>query len=410
MATPTVMILDQDGSEIDWHVGYSPPPDKFLERLEKTAKGIDTYKILSERYAKEPKNIEVVFKLARKYYDRRSAEDKALTLFQQVLAIDPDGKLGTTEYGEDKVTYTEYAEYNIAAITIFGDKRNPEPMKAFIKKYPEGKILKSAYSYLSSYYRFSGTKEESTAFFNEYVSKYPDDPYVLNAYVDRIIRDKENIDRGIELAEKIKEIMKYNEDPYFTKNLGQLYCLKGTPEKAEEVYGKTFMEGQVTSLSYNLIDYANFWVEQKANTDSAVEMAELAMKLKPGDNYFVQQTASFYCRLDKTEKALELYGPSYIQKNLDKPNILSSYAYFWSGQDKNLESALEAAKKGVELSPNTSTWGSLSQVYQKMKKYDEALKAAEKALELASERSKEFYKKRIEQIKKAMAEKEKKNS
>jgi hypothetical protein len=44
-----------------------------------------------------------------------------------------------------------------------------------------------------------------------------------------------------------------------------------------------------------------------------------------------------------------------------------------------------------------------------MKKYDEALKAAEKALELAPERSKEFYKKRIEQIKKAMAEKEKKN-
>jgi tetratricopeptide (TPR) repeat protein len=403
------MVLDQDGSEIDWHIGYSPPPDKFLERLEKTVKGIDTYKILSERYAKEPKNIEVVFKLARKYYDRRSAEDKALALFQEVLAIDPDGKLGTTEYGEDKVTYTEYAEYYLAAITIFGDKRNPEPMKAFIKKYPEGKILKSAYSYLSSYYRFSGTKEESTAFFNEYVSKYPDDPYVLNAYVDRIIRDKENIDRGIELAEKIKEIMKYNEDPYFMKNLGQLYCLKGTPEKAEEVYGKTFMEGQVTSLSYNLVDYANFWVEQKANTDSAIEMAELAMKLKPDNNYFVQQTASIYCRLGKTEKALELYGPSYIQKNMDKPNILTSYAYFWSGQDKNLESALEAAKKGVELSPSSSTWSALSQVYQKMKKYDEALKAAEKALELAPERSKEFYKKRIEQIKKAMAEKEKKN-
>ena len=67
MATPTVMVLDKDGSEIDWHVGYGPPPDKFLERLEKTVKGIDTYKILSERYAKEPKNIEVVFKLAKKF-------------------------------------------------------------------------------------------------------------------------------------------------------------------------------------------------------------------------------------------------------------------------------------------------------------------------------------------------------
>ena len=37
-ATPTVMVLGSDGSEIDWHVGYGPPPEKFLERVEKSAK------------------------------------------------------------------------------------------------------------------------------------------------------------------------------------------------------------------------------------------------------------------------------------------------------------------------------------------------------------------------------------
>ena len=29
MATATVMVLDPDGSEVDWFVGYGPPPEKF---------------------------------------------------------------------------------------------------------------------------------------------------------------------------------------------------------------------------------------------------------------------------------------------------------------------------------------------------------------------------------------------
>lgn len=406
LATPTTLVIDNDGSEIDWHVGYGPPPDKYLARLEDTVKGIDTFKSLFEKYSKEPKNVEVVFMLARKW-DRRYDREKASKLYKEVLALDPDGKLGTTDYGEEKVTYTEYAEYSIGSLSLIGRQMDIEPMKAFIKKYPEGKMLSSAYRSLSSYYRFRGSKEEATPFFEEYTSKFPEDPYVLSSYISRIIRDKDNIDRGIELAEKIKDIMKYNPDPYYMKDLAELHMLKEDKEKAEEVFGKRFMDGRVSRLSRSLVDYANFWVKHETNIESAEEMMELATKLDPDRWYTFRSAAEMYIKLNKDEKALEKFGPAFIEKYKDDANILFSYARFWANQGKNLESALETSKKSIELAEQPYSWDTLALVYMKLKRYDEALKAAEKAVELSDERSKARYQNTIKQIKKEM-EKEKK--
>jgi tetratricopeptide (TPR) repeat protein len=404
-ATPTVLILGSDGSEIDWHVGYGPPPEKFLERVEKTVKGIDTFKLLSEKYAKEPKNVEWVFKLAQKYDDRYD-EEKAIEFYNKVLALDPDGKKGTTEYRDEQVTYTEYAEYSLGAMAIFSRKSSPEPFKAFIKKYPESKMLEDAYMYLGSYYRRVGSKEEATQFFEEYVSKYPDDPSVLNYYVQRIIRDKDNIDRGIELAEKIKELMRYNPRPSYMRNLAELYSLKGEQDKANEVYGKDFMDRMVSRLVYDLRDYVSFWVGQKSNTESVEDMMELAVKMAPDNFYVLRAVADTYIKLDKPEKAMDVFGPEYIKDYTDNSNTLYSYARFWGSLGKNLESALKAAKKSVELDESPNKWDTLSLVYLKLKKYDEAMKAAEKAVEAAGERAGR-YEKRIEEIKKAKAEEKK---
>lgn len=404
-ATPTVLILGSDGSEIDWHVGYGPPPEKFLERVEKTVNGIDTFKLLSERYAREPKNVEYVFKLAQKYDDRYN-EEKATELYKEVLTLDPDGKKGTTEYGDEQVTYTEYAEFSLGTLALYSRQGSPEPFKAFIKKYPESKMLRNAYSYLGSYYRRLGSKEDATQFFEEYVSKYSDNPSVLNTYVQRIIRDKDNIDRGIELAEKIKELMRYSPSPSYMRNLAELYSLKGEKEKANEVYGKDFMEGRVSRLVYDLRDYVNFWVGQESNTESVEDMMELAVKMAPDNFYVVRAVADIYVQLDKPEKALEVFGPDCIKDYMDDSNSLYSYARFWGTLGKNLESALVAAKKSVELAESASKWDTLSLVYLKLKKYDEAMKAAEKAVETAGDQAAR-YEKRIEEIKKAKEEERK---
>jgi tetratricopeptide (TPR) repeat protein len=401
-ATPTVMILGSDASEIDWHVGYGPPPEKFLERVKKTVKGIDTYKLLSEKYAKEPKNVEWIFKLAQKYDDRYN-EEKAKELFNEVLALDPDGKKGTTEYRDEQVTYTEYAEFSLGTLALYSRPGSPESFKAFIRKYPESKMLKDAYLYLGSYYSRSGSKEAATEFFEEYTSKYPDDARVLNTYAQRIIRDKDNIDRGIELAEKIKELMRYNPSPSYMRNLAELYSLKGEQDKANDVYGKDFMEGRISRIVYDLRDYVNFWVGQKSNTESVEAMMELAVKMAPDNLYLVRAVADTYIKLDKPEKALEVFGPEYIKDYTDSSDTLYSYARFWGSLGKNLESALEAAKKSVELTEAPYKWDTLSLVYLKLKKYDDAMKAAEKAVETGGAQAAR-YERRIEEIKKAKAE------
>ena len=400
-ATPTTLMLDKDGSEYDWHVGYGPPPEKFLETIEKSVKGIDTFKAISEAYAKDPKNVETVFKLARKY-DRKYEQDKALELYKDVLALDPDGKKGTTDYQEEKVTFTEYAEFSIGAMAAFARKIDPTPLQAFIKKYPESPLMKSAFQRLSYYYQMQAPKEEAQVFFDKYTTKYPDDPYVLSSYISRIIRDKDNIDKGIELAEKIKNVMKYNPDPRYQNYLAQLHMLKDNKEKADEVYGKRFMEGKVSRLTSGLMQYASFWVGQKENTESAEEMMELALKIDPDRWYNFRSAAQNYIKLENHDKAQEIFGPEFIAKHQDNASVLSSYAMFWAAQGKNLESALASAKKSIEVKEAYYNWDTLATVYQKMNKLEDALKAAVKAHELADDQIKARYENKIQQIKKAI--------
>lgn len=344
----------------------------------------------------------MVFKLARKY-DRKYEQEKSVELYKEVLALDPDGKKGTTDYQEKKVTFTEYAEFSIGAMQAFARKMDPGPLQAFIKKYPESPLMKSAYQRLSYYYGRQAPKEEAKEFFEKYTSNYPDDPYVLRSYAARIIRDKDNLDKGIELSEKINnEIMKYNPDPYYMKDLAQLYMLNGDKDKAEDAFGKRFMEGRVSWWNYGLMQYATFWVNQKSNIESAEAMMELAMKIDPDRWYNFRTAAQNYIKLEKHDKAMEIFGLEFIAKHQDDSSVLNSYAMFWAQQGKNLESALKAAEKSIELQGAYYNWDTLATVYQKMDKLEEALKAVVKAHELADDQIKARYESKIKQIKEAI--------
>ncbi|MGD1010411.1 MAG: hypothetical protein ABR951_09700 [Candidatus Aminicenantales bacterium] len=400
---------------MDWIVGYGPPPDKFLGKVQKSLKGIDTYKALNERYAKEPKNVEVLYKLAEKDESRYSPDltKKAEDLYKQIVALDPEGKAGATtfEYLKATVPYTQAAEYNLGRMVAFGRKPDPAPLRAFITKYPQSPLVKSAYEYLGNYYQYYAAKGDAAKFFDEYTAKYPQEASALNSYVERIIKDKEPLDKGIELAEKTKEIAGYPQNPNYQQNLAQLYVLKGDPAKADEEYGKDFIEGYVSNAVYALTGYANFWLEQNKNLESAESAADLAVKMAPASQWYTLQTvAGIYVKLNKTDKALAVYGPEFINKNTGDQSVLASYASFWSRQEKNLESALEAARKSVELTSDYYNNYTLANILFKTKKYDEALKSAEKAVELVRPMAVKYegfstqqYEKLVKDIKDAIA-------
>lgn len=369
----------------------------------------------------EPTNTEVIFKLARKYNSRYSPEmlAKSIELYKKVIALDPEGKAGNYTFESTKytVSFTQAAEFDLGTSSVFGRKPDPAPLKAFIAKYPESPLLKQSYDYLAGYYQYYGAKNaegqaEATKFFEEYTSKYPQDASVLNSYVEKIIKDKEPVDKGIELAEKVKEIQGYPRNPDYAQNLAQLYVLKGDAAKADEEYGKDFIDDYVSTSIYALTGYANFWLEQNRNLDSAEAMADLAVKMAPPSQwwYTLQTVAGIYAKLNKTDKALAVYGPEFVKKNIGDQNILVSYASFWNRQGKNLGSALEAARKSVELTPDYYNNYTLASILFKMKKYDEGLKYAEKAVELVKPMTVKYegfstlqYDNLVKQIKDAIA-------
>jgi len=475
--TPFLLFLDRDGNEVDWIYRYSPPPEKFHEGVLKVLQGVDTFKSLSEQYAKEPKNVPVITKLARKYGDRFD-EEKALALFKEVIAVDPQGKMGMTEYGKDQVSCTEFAEFSVSQAALYarGVKRNPEPLKVFVQKYPESKLLKTAYMNLASFYYLSPAKDEAFKFLEDLVAKYPENPWFRYYYVLRAIREKENIDRGLEMAEQIQSF-DYARTAY---NRAQLYSLKGDQSMIDAVYGKEFIENQVANWGYALMDYARFWMEKKMNmdsaekmmetavklnpdnayfrqtgaeiclengkpekameifgpefiktnqdnamnlmtyarfwtgkkqnTDSALSALEAALKLKPDDDYIVQSAASVLIRGEKPERALELFGTEFIKKHQDDAYTLSSYARFWATHKKNLDSALEMAKKAVEMNSVSIIWDSLAFVYLNMDRLEEALKAQQKALEIDEGYNTAHYQAQLKKIKDEMEKKKEKKS
>jgi tetratricopeptide (TPR) repeat protein len=111
----------------------------------------------------------------------------------------------------------------------------------------------------------------------------------------------------------------------------------------------------------------------------------------------------------KFKKALKIYGDKYRkmdEKNLTERTSVHLYLYArdWARTGKNLKSALKAAKKSLELKETDYAWDTLSLVYWKMGKYQEALEAEEKALQLAGGKDKD-YEKRIADIKADMEKK-----
>jgi tetratricopeptide (TPR) repeat protein len=320
-------------------------------------------------------------------------------------------------YDEDNkatVSYVEAAEFALAQETALGRKPDPAPLRAFIKKYPESKFVKNAYSYLGYYYAQMAGKEDATAFFEEWTARFPDDKNALQSYVQRIIKDKDPVDKGLVLAEKLKEMAGYPENPDYQESLATLFVLKGDPAKADEEYGKDFADNYVTNAIFAMTGYANFWLDQQRNLDSVEETADIvaaaiSMK-KDAPSYFVSQVAGIYAKLQKPDKALAVFGPEFVKKNWGDQMPLWSYASFWNRQGTNLDSALEAARRSVELTSDYNNNFVLAQILFKLKRYDEALKPAERAVELVKPMAAKYegfptqqYENLVKQIKEAMA-------
>jgi len=151
-----------------------------------------------------------------------------------------------------------------------------------------------------------------------------------------------------------------------------------------------------------LSPYLHLCGSMNAHVDQALKHARAYVKARPQDNDegLAQAYAELLLKKGAVKEALAAYGDAFARRHEEAQDAsgLNEYAWFWAERGQNLESALAAAKKSIELSNQHSTWDTLSLVLWKMGRHDEAIKAEEEALKLAGEKNSE-YEERIAEIK-----------
>jgi tetratricopeptide (TPR) repeat protein len=350
--------LGPDGKEIDWIAGYTPPPEKFQAQILCIIQGIDTLPSLEIAQIQDPKNPEPLIKLGLKYQKRHHRE-KALECFKEAALLDPEGKKTMRRDTGEIVSCKEMADFQYAKthVVTFG-LIDIDKVKAYIKNYSSGQLLKEAYLEISRFQSLD--QEEGQDFFNEFISKFPDDPDVLNAYIEEVhqirqsLEDNPAYDKGVEFAERIIEV--YPELTRFqaTNSYAQFLIDNDDTEAAETVFGEDFLASQVQSWAENLLTYAEFWLNKKQNKEEAEKAITRVLSLAPDNPEVLRRAANAYHnQLGSPDKALHVFGPSIIPKISANPRALYDYFKFWITLKTNEVSAENALEMLWTLKPET---------------------------------------------------------
>lgn len=285
--------------------------------------------------------------VGRKYEDRFQT-DKALPLYKEVLALDPEGRAGTTDYSGVAIPCSDYADFRIA-LDAGAKARDAAPYLDFAARRPASPLARVAYRGCAFYFLTGKTKDEAFKFFEDGLAKFPGDALLTFYYLQRISQERANLDRGIALAREMAQYASLNDT---VQLLGaRLQAVKGDMDSAEAAYGQDYVDGRLSSAVNALMNYAQFWAGQKKNMESAVKAMDLAMNLQPNNFYAPNSAARFYLEAGLPEKADEVYGSAYVEKYKDDAQALAYYAAFWADQKKHPES-LGAAEAAVKLKPD----------------------------------------------------------
>ena len=199
---------------------------------------------------------------------------------------------------------------------------------------------------------------------------------------------------------------KFTEEVY--QNMCSIYSRSGNDDEK----GKIIIAAAMKKYPENdgiQENFVRFSIRTGWELDRAEKITGDYLKMNPESISALRYGADIQLKKGNDNKAMDIFGPKYYKEKIEpkpedrnKASLLNSYAWFWAERGKNLESSIKASKKSIEIRPDAhGYWDTLSLLYLKQKKYDEALKAEEKALELSPGNS--TYKRIIKDIKAEMS-------
>lgn len=321
-ATPTVLIIDAQGSEIDRFVGFGGEEDvdETFQTIKDFAAGVNTLPVLQAELDANPDDVELNYKMAKKHQERYES-DKVIPYFEKVLELD----------SEDEKGHKEEATFEIAVFEA-DTNRNVEPLQAFIASEPRVDYLIRAYSSLASSFQRMKEPEKAIETYEEALTKLPDNARLNYSYASTVFNS--------EMEDLYDKALERNE---IAKNLD--------PDLE-------------ASTVRNMIRYYS----NTENTDMVIQTFEEAIQKWPDSNSFKSSYASAINSME-IESKYE-YGIELMENLIEANPDTVSYNYGLSNlyqKTGKLEKAIEAMKKMVERYPNR-------------KPYEEALQKLEEEL------------------------------
>jgi len=162
-ATPTALMANADGQEIDRVVDFHPT-EEFLAIIKDYKKGKNTLPDLEKRLSKKPEDVKLLYTLGDKYQWRGNNE-KATEMFTKVVVLDPENISLKADSASFSLAYLKYRTENYqGAIADF---------ERFKTEYSNPNLVGDAQIYIALSYEKSDNKAEAVKQYQKYLEMYP---------------------------------------------------------------------------------------------------------------------------------------------------------------------------------------------------------------------------------------------
>jgi len=168
LSYPTIMVLNENGEEVDRVVGYYRAPE-FISQVQDYMAGKNT---LASQIAEEPakkNDLEFVYKLADHFADH-GLFDESRKRFLIFVGMDPKNRSGRTDDAYYRLARMARKEHDYASDRKYA--------RIIVDRYPDSDMYKSAILEEGQGYRKDGKPgmlEKARAIFIDYAKRFPQD-------------------------------------------------------------------------------------------------------------------------------------------------------------------------------------------------------------------------------------------
>ncbi|MCP4725286.1 MAG: tetratricopeptide repeat protein [bacterium] len=346
-ATPTVLILNPDGTEVDRVVGFDPPADGWKEKyFDKAYKGENTFYNLKKKYDRNPSDLDVNVKLIQKYerqYNFKAAEPHA----KNILNYSEDAEAVTLKYRGGTI---EVSAYEMAKFIY--SNTDPEKSLEYINEFKDSKLADRAVNNYSNFYYNDEKRDKALKVFDSMYKAQPDNSGLIAGYIGYSANRNVNVEKSLKLG---KSFYKKHPDKMiseFVLNYTTLLINSGKKNDSKGVV-KTFHKNNPDE-TYIYRDLGQLYVDNGAY-DLGFKAYDKYLELEPGDQYGLYSIG----------RAAAISG-----KNLDR-GIETMKAY------------LKQEPEGGNPSHAAVYWR-LGMIYEHKKDIEKAVKSYESSLKLDS--------------------------